>query len=430
MGGGLVGLWTAIRAKQKAPQLRISVLESDFCGSGASGRNGGFVLSYWPKISSLLKLLGKESALRVAKDSESAISEIGAFCREHQINADFRQSGWIWTATSAFQEGAWNSVLKTCESLGVAPFQRLSSQEVQQRTGSKVHRAGIYDPSAAFVHPAKWVMGLRRVALDLGVEIFENTRVKKFTRSQPVEIQTEQGSLRAQTLVIATNAWAASIKELARSLVAITSDMIVTAPAKTEIEACGWRGGEGITDSQTMVDYYQVTADHRIAFGKGGWGIAWGGCLGKDFDVNEHRAATVEEDFRRYYPSFKDVEITHHWCGPIDRTPHSLPLLGGFDHHPNIIYGVGWSGNGVGPSKIGGEILSSLALQLKDEWSDYPLVGKSVGLFPPEPIRYLGAHIVRNAVARKERREIQGLHPHLLDVAISKLAPAGLEDKE
>jgi glycine/D-amino acid oxidase-like deaminating enzyme len=272
-------------------------------------------------------------------------------------------------------------------------------------------------------------MGLRRVALELGVEIFENSQVQSFSRSDPVEIKTSSGKLRAKVLVIASNAWAASIKELSRSIVAITSDMIVTAPAREELERSGWSGGEGITDSQTMVDYYQVTKDHRVAFGKGGWGIALGGLLGKDFDSNPIRAKTVESDFRRYYPLLSKVEVTHHWCGPIDRTPNSLPLLGRFRNHPNIIYGVGWSGNGVGPSRLGGKILSSLALNLNDEWGTYPLVGKSVGLFPPEPIRFIGAHVVRGAVARKERREIQNLHPHLFDVQISKLAPAGLEDK-
>jgi hypothetical protein len=83
----------------------------------------------------------------------------------------------------------------------------------------------------------------------------------------------------------------------------------------------------------------------------------------------------------------------------------------------------------VGPSFLGGKILSSLVLERDDDWSRHPLVGRSAGRFPPEPIRWIGAHVVRAAVARKERAEIQDRKPTWIDVRLSRLAPAGVEDK-
>ena len=83
----------------------------------------------------------------------------------------------------------------------------------------------------------------------------------------------------------------------------------------------------------------------------------------------------------------------------------------------------------MGPSVIGGKILASLALERKDEWSNHALVGRYASGFPPEPIRFIGAHAVRAAVASKERAEIAGKRPSRLAVQLSKLAPAGLEDK-
>lgn len=233
----------------------------------------------------------------------------------------------------------------------------------------------------------------------------------------------------AERLVIASNAWAAGIRELSRAIVAITSDMVVTAPAPERLRALGWTGGECITDSQTMVDYYHVTRGGRVAFGKGGWGIALGGRIGPDFDRNTRRAATVEEDLRRSYPQLADVSITHDWSGPIDRTPTSLPLMGRLGGREHIVYGVGWSGNGVGPSVIGGKVLASLALGRDDEWSHHALVGRSAGRFPPEPIRWAGAHVVRSAVARKEAAEMRGEKPSWLAARLARFAPAGLEDK-
>lgn len=429
IGGGYVGLWTSLYIKRLEPACDVVVLEKDICGGGASGRNGGFALSWWPKISSLISLVGESEALRIAKDSEKAIGEIEKFSQEKAFDIHFRKKGWLWTATSNAQRGAWDSVFQAFDRLGVQVFKRLSPEEITKRTGSAAHREGVLDPTAATLHPGLLIRGMRRVALKQGIRIFEKTTVMDFSRRSPIKVETMHGRVITKKLVIANNAWAAAIPELARSIVPITSDMILTEPCEASLSRMGWTGGECITDSQTMVDYYHVTKDHRICFGKGGWGIAYGGNIGPDFDRNEMRAKTVEADFRRYYPSLNSIKITHDWCGPIDRTPNSLPLLGRFSKNENIIYGVGWSGNGVGPSVIGGKILASLALGRNDEWANYPLVGRSVGLFPPEPIRFLGAHLVRAAVAAKEKAEIVDQKPSKLSVWLSGFAPKGLEDK-
>jgi putative aminophosphonate oxidoreductase len=430
LGGGYVGLWTAIRIKALDPVCDVAVLERDICGGGASGRNGGFVLSWWPKLPSLAAACGERDALRVARDSEAAIGEIRDFCRENAIDAHFRQAGWLWTATSRAQMGAWEPVVRLCERLGVEPFRRLPPEEVARRSGSSAHRAGVLEASAATVQPALLARGLRRAALAAGVRIFEHTRVRRFSRGRPVHVRTDGGSLSAEKLVIAANAWAASIPELSRAIVAVSSDMVVTAPAPERLAAIGWTGGECVTDSQMMVDYYHATRDGRVAFGKGGWGLALGGRIGPHFDRDASRARTVEADFRRTYPQLRDVPVTHDWSGPIDRTPDSLPRLGRLGGQPHIVYGIGWSGNGVGPSLVGGKILASLVLERDDDWSRFPLVERSARRFPPEPIRYVGARFVRAAVARKERAEMADRKPAWLDVRLSRLAPAGLEDKE
>ena len=178
-----------------------------------------------------------------------------------------------------------------------------------------------------------------------------------------------------------------------------------------------------------MVDYYHATRDGRIAFGKGGWRIAYGGRIPGGFDEDPRRAALVEHDLRLAYPQLTDVPVTHSWSGPIDRSPTGLPLLGHLGGHPDIVYGVGWSGNGVAASVIGGRILASLALDRDDSWARHPLVDQRVAPFPPEPIRFLGAHVVREGVHRKERAEAAGRRPSRLAVAVAGLAPSGLEDK-
>ncbi|HEV2037772.1 MAG TPA: FAD-binding oxidoreductase [Candidatus Eremiobacteraceae bacterium] len=430
IGGGYVGLWTALRIKELEPACDVVILERDICGGGASGRNGGFILSWWPKYPSMAKAFGEGEALRLTKASQSAIGEIGAFCTDNRIDADFIQHGWLWTATSNVQLGAWEAVVSASERLGLDAFERLAPIEVARRSGSPAHRAGVLEHDAATVQPAALVRGMRDVALRRGVRIYETTRVRHFTRERPVLVTTTDGELTADRVVIAMNAWSVGLPELSRSIAVISSDIIATAPIKDRLAQIGWTGGESITDSQMMVCYYRTTHDGRIAFGKGGWGIAYGDRIGPNLDRDPERARLVERDFRRYYPMLGDVSITHDWCGPIDRAMDGLPLIGALGGQDHIHYGIGWSGNGVGPSYVGGRILASLALGRSDEWSQCALVDRKQRLFPPEPIRFVGGQLVRNAVISKERAENADRRPPWLAVQLAKLAPAGLEDKE
>ncbi|MEA2321464.1 MAG: hypothetical protein QOD81_1314 [Solirubrobacteraceae bacterium] len=429
VGGGFVGLWTAIGIKRRAPASDVVVLEQDVCGGGASGRNGGMVLSWWPKLASLVKLGGIERGLHLARASEAAIAEIGAFCEAHDIDAAFRRGGFLWTATTPAQVDAWEGVVGLCESLGVEAFKRMDPAEVAERAGSARHLAGVFDAAAATVQPAMLARGLRRVALELGVRIFEGSQVTGFSRDRPLTLRTPRGVLTAEKIVLATNAWAATLPELRRSLVVVSSDIVATPPIPERLGEIGWTGGESVTDSQMMVAYYRTTRDGRIVFGKGTAAVTLGGRIGDAYDRDDSRSDMTAADFRRTYPALADVPIEQAWGGPIDRTPTSLPILGHLGGRPDVLYGVGWSGNGVGPSVVGGRILTSLALGEEDEWSTSPLVDRPHDRFPPEPIRFLGAQIVRQAVVRKERAEADHRSPSALDVRIAKLAPAGLEDK-
>jgi glycine/D-amino acid oxidase-like deaminating enzyme len=174
VGGGYVGLWTAIRIKEAAADCDVVLLERDVCGGGASGRNGGFVLSWWPKVESLVSVCGEAEGLRIARAAERAVDELGNFCQQHGIDAHYRRGDHLWTATSPAQQGAWSDVLAFCERLGVRAFEPLEPREVARRTGSPVHLGGVREPVAATVHPGLLVRGLRRVALAHGVRIHED----------------------------------------------------------------------------------------------------------------------------------------------------------------------------------------------------------------------------------------------------------------
>ena len=228
VGGGYTGLWTAIRLKEHDPALDVVLVEGDVCGGGPSGRNGGFVLSWWAKFAKLEHIVGADEALRLCRASAGAVEAIGGFCSANGIDAHFRHDGWLWAATSAAQIGAWEETVAAIERHGEQVFERLEPEEVARRAGSPTHLAGVLEQSGATVQPALLARGLRRVALERGVRIFERSPMTRLERSRPPRVHTPGGIVTAERVVLAMNAWLAQIGELSRSIFVLASDMVAT----------------------------------------------------------------------------------------------------------------------------------------------------------------------------------------------------------
>jgi glycine/D-amino acid oxidase-like deaminating enzyme len=410
IGGGYSGLWTAIRLKELEPSLSVVLLEADVCGGGASGRNGGFVLSWWHKFSSLQKLCGTEEAVRLARACEAAVSDIGAFCSEHAIDAHYRQEGWLWTATNAAQIGAWAGTAAAIhEACGATPFVELPREEVAARAGSAAHLAGVFEAISSTVQPALLARGLRRVARARGVRIFEHSEVTDF---EPV-VRTAHGSVSAETVVVSIGAWGGRHN---RAMAVVASDMVATEP----LEEPPLASGISCSDSRLLVNYYRATRDGRLAFGTGGGALAFAGRVTRTFEGESPRASEVASRLRTIYPQLASSRVLESWTGPVDRTRTGLPF---FYRRGRVVIGAGYSGVGVSQTSLGGRILASLALGREDEWSRCGLVRGPSGRFPPEPIRYLGGRLVRTAVARKERDEDAGRPPGRLALRLAAFAP-------
>jgi len=215
---------------------------------------------------------------------------------------------------------------------------------------------------------------------------------------------------------------------LRKGIVVVSSDIVATAPAPAKLKEIGYSDGMCISDGRTLVHYLRTTKDGRIAFGKGGMNgnLPFGGNVGEMFDGPSSLKAGVEEWFRWTYPKLADVKIEASWTGPIDRSKTGLPHFHHLPGSPDIVYGIGYSGNGVGPTAMGGRILASLVLEKKDQWSNCGLVRPLTRDFPPEPIRYVGGKIVQKAVAAKDRAEDAGREAGPVISYLASFAPAGL----
>ena len=421
LGGGYPGLWTAYHLKQLDPGVDVVLLEQDICGGGPSGRNGGFCNSYWSNLEDLVDQVGDAAALELCREGDRSVDAIGAFCTTHGVDAWFRQDGDLAAASSEAQIGAWGGMVMATDRLGIADeFTVLNTDDIRAKVNSPSFRGGIFTAHGATVQPARLARGLRRVVLEQGVRIFEGTPVTRFGEGVPSVAETPNGSVKAGAAVVALNAWASHWKRFRRVITVRGSYIVLTAPAPEKLAELGWTQGFGVWNYRAALHYLRTTPDGRIAFGIGGMQPNLARKIGPRFAYDETALRYAAEDLVRMFPTFSDVPIEAGWGGPIDVSGSHLPFFGTTETG-SVHYGLGYTGNGVAPSHLGGKILAHRALGRYDDVLGLPIVDAEPKRFPPEPIRSPGVLVANHAIRRKDDAEDRGQEPNPLVDFVAKL---------
>jgi glycine/D-amino acid oxidase-like deaminating enzyme len=399
VGGGYLGMWTAWHLLERDPGVRIVLVERDRCGFGPSGRNGGFVTNYWNKLDSMVSKWGEEPALRLAAAAERAVYAIGDWCDAQGVDAWYRRAGELEVAAARGQEGAWADAVAAAR--GRAPsgeYVELSAQQVAGYARSPRFGSGALMRTAATVQPARLAFGLRDRLLARGVRVYERSRVTRVTDGG-VEVDGGAGRVDASSVVLAVNHVAGGLRPFRRMVSTASSHIVLTEPIPAQLEAIGWTDGVALRDCRTMLHYFRTTDDGRIVFGWGGGHMGYGTRRRGAIDVDPSAAARAEATLKRFFPELRDVAIEAAWGGPIDVSPIRLPQ---YRSAGRVLAGFGFTGNGVGPSHLGGQILSGMALDARDEYTSLPLVDPEVPRFPPEPLRFVGGELIRAAMVQAD----------------------------
>src|SRR3954452_20669401 len=259
-GGGFTGLWTGLRAKERAPDRRVLLLEADRIAQHATGRNGGFCegsLTHgeangrrrWPDEYDVLDRLGREN-----------LAAIAATVERYGIDCDFRIDGVLSVAT------------RPHEVADLEPDEPgfLHADAVRRLVDSPTYLAGrVDDDGCALVDPARLAWGLAEAAESLGVGIAEHTRAEDVsTRRGRVLVRTPGGTVTADGVVLATNAFRPLLARLRWHTVPVYDYVLATEPLTPEqLAAVGWTGRQGIADSGNRFHYYRLSADDRIVWG-------------------------------------------------------------------------------------------------------------------------------------------------------------------
>jgi glycine/D-amino acid oxidase-like deaminating enzyme len=426
IGGGYTGLWTAWHLLDSEPGIRVLLLEGGVCGHGPSGRNGGLCESLWFSAPALRERFGDQPARALLDASSETVTEIGAWCRDNDVDAWFSQSGYLCVSTGPAFEDTGRAAVEAAAALGAPDaVQDLSAARVRERVDSPVLGRGVFVPDFATVQPARLALGLRRRLIERGAQIYEHSRVRALRAERAsVVAETAGGSVRAGAAVLAVGPSARSLRPLRSRLSVTSSHIVLTEPLPDVLDEIGWTGGECITDGRTLLHYFRTTRDDRIAFGWGGGRLAYGGRVNGRIEVDPGVAASTGRHLLRIFPMLEGRAITHAWGGPIDVSPSHIPQVGTLPGSP-VHFAFGFTGNGVGPTRLAARALASLALDRRDRWTALPIVGSDAGAWvPPEPVAWLGGNLVRRAFLRREEALERGERPDLLTRAACELPKA------
>jgi glycine/D-amino acid oxidase-like deaminating enzyme len=395
VGGGFTGLWTALALKEREPALDVVLLEAETCGSGPSGRNGGFIHGYWAGLADLVSLLGRESALELARAGERIVPAVRAFADARGEDVWLRESGMLMVSASPSQDAAVERAVDAAAGVSAAEEAvALDGAGVAERIRSPVFRRGVLFRDGATVQPARLVRALRRAVAAAGVSVYENTPA---VRIRGGEVTAPSGRVVAPEVVVAINAAATGWRPVSRHVTNFGSYVVLTEPVPELLEEIGWTGGEAVLDARMFLHYFRTTSDGRVLMGSGSGPIGFSGTVDGRFTSDDATAARAERGLRRLLPGLAGARVERAWGGPIDVSADHLPFFGTVAGE-RVHYGLGYSGHGVGPSWLGGQILASLALGTKDDWTALPLVTRRVPSLPPEPLKHLGGALVRSAI--------------------------------
>jgi len=402
VGGGYTGLWTALRAVEREPGLRVVLLESESIGWAASGRNGGFCEaslthgeengeSRWPDEIATLSRLGLEN-----------LDEIEATIARYRMDCDFERTGLLSVAVERHQVG-WLAG-PDAEDGGDVFLDRAA---VQAEIASPTYLAGRWDRRTnAIVHPAKLAAELARVIAELGVTVHEGTAVRRVDDAGGrVEVVTDRGTVRTPKVALATNVFPSLLKRNRLMTVPVYDYVLMSEPlSAAQLDEIGWRNRQGVSDLANQFHYYRLSADDRILFG--GYDAIYhaGRKVRPEYEDRRASFETLASHFLTTFPQLEGIRFTHRWSGAIDASTRFCAFYG-LARRGKVAYAAGFTGLGVGAARFAADVMLDRLAGARTERTSLAMVEGRPWPFPPEPAASIGINLTRWSLDRADHRE-------------------------
>lgn len=417
------------------------VVEAEVCGYGASGRNAGIVgesLDHSHQLA--VAHFGLTEARRLRAIGVANLAGLAADCADFAAaghDTALERNGQLVVALSAEQAATLPRAHATAREVGAHDWQLLDRAATRARLDSPLYHGALLVPGNATVDPQRLVMALRAAALARGVAVFESSPVAAldFERSRgshlSAVVTTAAGAqLKARRVVLATNAYSHFLwPRLAHRYLPLYDYVLTSAPlSPADRTKIGWAQREGVTDTRGFFNYYRLTADDRIVWGSSEAVYHRGGQVGPNCDHAPAVYQALEDSFRSHFPQLAGLDFPYRWGGPIAATTRFTPFFG-TARGGALVYGLGYTGHGVGSTRLAGRILAQLAardLVERDVLASRtnPSDGELLNLrmvrrqplpYPPEPLRGWAIGAVTRALRRVDAGRPSGLLLNTLD---------------
>jgi glycine/D-amino acid oxidase-like deaminating enzyme len=404
VGGGYTGLWTAIGAKQRDPSRNVVLVEASEIGSAASGRNGGFMdASLTHGIANGQERFAGELPVleQLALENLDAIEHV---IEAHAIDCDYERVGVIDVCVDGAQLGELREDYEQLRNLG-QPVELLDRAAMQAEVHSPTYQGGLWRKDrAALVDPARLAWGLKRVAEDLGVRIYEDTKVTALERDGVgVLATTPLGRVRAGRVALATNAFPPLVRSARKYVIPVYDYCMVTEPLTPEqLASIGWARRQGLSDTPNQFHYYRLTADNRILWGGYDAVYFFGGKVNPTLEARFETWAKLSQHFFTTFPQLEGIGFTHVWGGAIDTCTRFCVF---WDRVMNgrVAYALGYTGLGVASARFGAEVMLDLLDGRRSRATELRFVHRKPVPFPPEPLKWAGVQLTRWSIEQADR---------------------------
>lgn len=407
VGAGYTGLWTAYYLKKAKPELNIVMVEAEFAGFGASGRNGGWLTGTFAWNHERYLSTGDAAGVRALVDvMGGSVDEIVHVAEAEGIDADIHRTSELLVATNPGQLVRLKEEIQQRRQWGEAErISELNAQEVKARVQIPGALGAMEIGNVARIQPAKLVQGLAKVVEQLGVRIAEGTRV---TRLQSGRAITDRGTVQAPIILRATEGFTATLDGSKRDWLPLNSAQIVTEPLPEDVWAqIGWEGREIVGDFANAYCYCQRTREGRIAVGSRGLPYRLGSGIDHRGTPDPVTIRNLIQILQRHFPAASNARIDHAWCGVLG-VPRDWCATVGLDPKTGIGWAGGYVGVGVSTSNLAGRTLCDLTLGRDTDLTRLPWVNRRVRRWEPEPLRWLGVRGMYVLLNTADRQEAKG----------------------
>lgn len=410
VGGGFTGLWTAYFLNQLAPSARIVVIEKSVTGYGASGRNAGIVSTSLDHSHALaIDHFGKDEAARLVQIGLNNIDEL----EQYATGCDFERTGQLQICLTPAHIEDCKHNLEVAKDLGLTGYKLLSADETRSEVNSPLYLGALFVPGGGILNPIKLIDKIKKDLLARGVVIYENTAVKRLDGAR---IICEHGQVNAAKVMVATDAYTHHLLPgLLWRFIPLYDYIMVSEPLDArQKEAIRWRHRQAMVDGRTFFNYYRLTADDRVLWGTSEAKYYPPNLVDESCDHSQEHYDALRASFASHFPQVGPIDFPYYWGGPIASTTRLTPFFG-TTAGGRVIYGLGYTGHGIGTTRIAGKIMAHMATAKPSELLSLKLVTDKPFPYPPEPLRALSVNMVTSSLRKVDAGESPNLLLKLLD---------------